>query len=134
MVLFRLLLPQAKRSAEAGLRPELRGAGYLFSWGSGASGCLGHGDTKDRSTPKVSRNAVTREWSGGLEARSSRGMDDARLSSCLTVPRHVLVHVQVIDALRGQHVIEVACGMVHSLAVVGTSEVKQCTDARARLL
>jgi hypothetical protein len=54
-----LPLNQARSAVEAGLPADgvPRGLSYIFSWGFGASGALGHGDTRERPTPKV-RNPV----------------------------------------------------------------------------
>eukprot|EP00936_MAST-01D_sp_MAST-1D-sp1_P000727 g727.t1 len=54
---------------------------HLLTWGCGESGCLGHGDMRDKSTPRA------------------------------------------VSALRGRHIRDVGCGMLHTVVVTSAGDV-----------
>lgn len=103
-------------------------SGDLYTWGCGKDGQLGHGDMKDAYTPKavralqskmirnvscaehhvaaVSENGVLYTWGKGQNGRLGHGGCESEL-----LPK-------TVDALVGQHVVQVSCGDFHTACVI----------------
>lgn len=101
--------------------------GEVYTWGCGKDGQLGHGDTKDIYTPKAlrtlqsklirniscaehhaaaaSESGVLYTWGKGQNGRLGHGSSENEL-----FPKPV-------DALVGNHVIQVSCGDFHTACV-----------------
>lgn len=102
-------------------------SGEVYTWGSGKDGQLGHGDVKDVYTPKavrslqsklirhvslaehhaaaVSESGVLYTWGKGQNGRLGHGGSDTELFP------------KAVEALGGQHVIQVSCGDFHTACV-----------------
>mmetsp|Transcript_128960 Transcript_128960/g.248468 ORF Transcript_128960/g.248468 Transcript_128960/m.248468 type:complete len:682 (-) Transcript_128960:68-2113(-) len=102
-------------------------SGEVYTWGSGKDGQLGHGDIKDVYSPKavrslqsklirhvslaehhaaaVSESGVLYTWGKGQNGRLGHGGSDTEL-----LPK-------AVEALAGQHVIQVSCGDFHTACV-----------------
>jgi len=102
-------------------------SGEVYTWGCGKDGQLGHGEMKDCYTPKavrslqsklirhvslaehhaaaVSEGGVLYTWGKGQNGRLGHGGADNEL-----LPK-------AVEALVGQHVVQVACGDFHTACV-----------------
>eukprot|EP00929_Paragymnodinium_shiwhaense_P114655 TRINITY_DN83117_c0_g1_i1.p1 TRINITY_DN83117_c0_g1~~TRINITY_DN83117_c0_g1_i1.p1 ORF type:complete len:700 (+),score=159.05 TRINITY_DN83117_c0_g1_i1:182-2281(+) len=103
-------------------------SGEVYTWGCGKDGQLGHGDAKDVYAPKavralqsklirhvscaehhcaaVSESGVLYTWGGGQNGRLGHGGTDSE------------AFPKAVDALVGQHVVQVSCGDFHTACVI----------------
>lgn len=103
-------------------------SGDVYTWGYGKDGQLGHGDTKDVHMPKavrglqsklirhvscaehhaaaVSETGILYTWGRGQNGRLGHGGQDNEL-----LPK-------AVEALVGQHVVQVSCGDFHTACVI----------------
>ena len=98
---------------------------WLYGWGAGGQGQLGHKSVTDRPTPAGPRHAskslATAEEAG---ARASAAKDAGSNSPPQeeSTPDTVMVTVpRVVDCMRGVPFSRVACGAFHTAAVTGRS-------------
>jgi len=112
----------------------IRGQSMVHSWGRGEFGALGHGDLKDKPTPRAidalrgmlvadiacgtGHTLVASEagdvFAWGWNSKGQCGLPDAAEAVCVPT---------MLGSLMGRGVRAVACGAAHSLAVTAQGEV-----------
>ena len=117
--------------------PALRGGGMAYTWGKGEFGALGHGDVKDKMTPRVldelrgvrvadiacgtGHSLVVSEggdvYAWGWNSKGQCGLPPQAANT------EAVCSPTMIGSLLGMSVRGVACGAAHSLAVTANGEV-----------
>ncbi|KAM6584526.1 hypothetical protein CsatB_011528 [Cannabis sativa] len=114
----------------------LDSSGYVYTWGKGYCGALGHGDENDKTTPQllniVKSNVAVQVcarkrktfvlidsgsvYGFGWMSFGSLGFPDRGASDKVTRP-------QILDCLRDHHVSQISTGLYHTVAVTNRGRI-----------
>ncbi|XP_028807525.1 ultraviolet-B receptor UVR8 [Neltuma alba] len=110
--------------------------GFVYTWGKGYCGALGHGDEIDKTTPEIlaslkshlavqvcarKRKTFVLVDSGsvfgfGWMGFGSLGFSDRRLSDKVMKPR-------ILDTLRAHHVSQISTGLYHTVVITNRGQI-----------